>query len=70
MPSKSTTSFFLSSIFVVPWSSLALVGPRFEPAAGRRVVAAAGRRGRGWKYSGLREVLADQLRADHLAVRP
>ena len=27
MPSKSTTSFFLSSIFVVPRSSFALFGP-------------------------------------------
>ena len=31
MPSKSTTSFFLSSIFVVPLMSFALVGPRFVP---------------------------------------
>jgi hypothetical protein len=31
MPSKSTTSFFLSSSFVVPFRSFALVGPRFVP---------------------------------------
>ena len=31
MPSNSTISFFLSSTFVVPRISLALVGPRLEP---------------------------------------
>src|ERR1039458_6277560 len=36
MPSKSTTSFFLSSILVVPWRSLALVGPRMGRLAPAR----------------------------------
>ena len=47
MPSKSTTSFFLSSILVVPWMSLALVGPRFEPpvAVGSYPLPAADGRG-------------------------
>jgi len=66
MPSKSTTSFFLSSILVVPRTSLALVDPRFEPLLRLRRTRYRPMTPR-LKIFGFAEVLADEFRADHLA---
>ena len=68
IPSKSTISLPLSSILVVPWSSLALVGPRFEPPLAVASYPFPADEGRGVEVLRLCKRLSDQARSNDLTV--